>query len=158
MRHRSAAILVALSALLLLAAPTAAPAKTRAKPPTITRVSPMRVSLGAVLTIRGRGFNARRSRNTVIFRASNGRSAFVKPRRASSRKLVVPVSAAVGRLLTVKSGNQKPTRLRLRVLSRKRFSKWTRRRLSPVVVGKRGSGGGRAPAPVGGIPGGGSPG
>ena len=75
-------------------APAAAPAKSRgakAKRPSITRVTPMRVSVGAMLTIRGRNFSRRRTRNTVIFRAPNGRSVFVKPTRASTRKLVVRV-------------------------------------------------------------------
>lgn len=129
--------LLALSAVALLAtAPVASAAKRSTKGPTpqITRVTPMRVSVGNLLTIRGRNFKAKRTANTVIFRAGNGRTAFAKPRRASRTKLVVRVPAAVARLLTVRSGRQRPTRLRLRVLAG-RFSKLTSRRLSPVVTG-----------------------
>ena len=94
----------------------------------------MRVSVGGSLTISGRNFKAKRSKNTVIFRSTSGRTAFAKLRRASRRKLVVVVPAAVSRLLTVDGGRQKPTRPRLRVLAGK-FSKYTTRRLSPVVTG-----------------------
>lgn len=141
--------------LLALAAPAAlvgAPgawAKKSASSPAITKVSPMRVSVGGTLTIQGRHFRAKARRNTVIFRASNGRSAFVKPRRASRAKLVVKVPASVARLLTVRNGAQRPTRLKLRVLAGK-FSKFTSRRLSPVVLGTSaggdGGGGGGVPA------------
>ena len=36
-------------------------------------------SVGEKLTIRGNGFKAEARKNTVIFRAPNGRSAFAKP-------------------------------------------------------------------------------
>jgi hypothetical protein len=94
----------------------------------------MRVTVGGTLTIKGRHFKSKARQNTVIFRASNGRSAFVKPRRASRSKLVITVGERVARLLTVKSSAQKPTRLKLRVLAGK-FSSFTSKRLSPVVVG-----------------------
>ena len=51
----------------------------------------MRISVGNLLTIRGKHFRARAKSNTVIFRAANGRTAFAKPRRASSTKLVVRI-------------------------------------------------------------------
>lgn len=123
--------LLALSAL-LAAVPAVASAAT--PEPSITRVTPMRVSVGNLLTIRGTNFKAKRSRNTVIFRGAEGRTAFAKPRSATRRKLVVRVPAAVSRLLRVVDSRQRPTRLRLRVLSG-RFSKYTPRRLSPVVTG-----------------------
>ena len=104
----------------------------------------MRISVGNLLTIRGHGFSSKAKRNTVIFRAGNGRTAFAKPSRASSTKLVVRVPAAVARLLTVKNSKQRPTRLKLRVLAGK-FSAYTNRRLSPVVTGAGdGDGGGNA--------------
>jgi hypothetical protein len=118
------------------AALAAAPAASfaAAPEPSITRVTPMRVSVGNLLTIRGRNFKAARNRNTLIFRGAEGRTAFAKPRRATRTKLVVRVPAAVARLLRVVNSRQRPTRLRLRVLAGK-FSKYTPRRLSPVVTG-----------------------
>jgi hypothetical protein len=117
----------------LVAVPTALAASGPA--PSITRVTPMRVSVGNLLTIRGSHFKAQRLRNTVIFRGPDGRTAFAKPRRATTSKLVVRVPAAVSRLLRVSASRQRPTRLKLRVLSARKFSKFTSRRLSPVVTG-----------------------
>jgi hypothetical protein len=142
--------LVAAALLVLPAAATAAPAK-KGPAPEITRVKPMRISVGGTLTITGRRFKAQRAKNTVIFRASDGRTAFVKPLRATSRKLVLRVPASVARLLKVSNSRQQPTRLKLRVLAGK-FSKFTPRRLSPVVTG---AGSGDGPGGGGGDGGGG---
>ncbi len=132
--------LLALSAALVaVPAASAAPAPD----PSITRVTPMRVSVGNLLTVRGRHFKAQRLRNTLIFRGPDGRTAFAKPRRATTTKLVVRIPAAVSRLLRVSGSRQRPTRLKLRVLSARKFSKFTTRRLSPVVTGAGdGDGGG----------------
>jgi len=124
--------LVAAALLVLPAVASAAPKKKKAGPQ-ITRVQPMRISVGGTLTIKGRRFKPARRKNTIIFRSADGRTAFAKPRRASGRKLVLTVPASVGRLLRVKNSRQAPTRLKLRVLAGK-FSKFTPRRLSPVVT------------------------
>jgi hypothetical protein len=123
------------------AAAKAKGARAKGPKPKILRVTPMRVQVGEVLVIRGRNFKGKRRRNTVVFTARGGRTAFVKPRRATRRKLVVKVPAKVARLLTLRDGAQRPTRLRLRVLAG-RFSSFTPRRLSPVVLGLGGSSGG----------------
>jgi IPT/TIG domain len=147
MRRLVTVCLLALSAAALVAAAPAAAKKraARASTPSITRVTPMRISVGNPLTIKGHNFKPQRSRNTIIFRGPNGRTAFAKPRRASRTKLVLVVPAAAGRLLTVGAGGQRPTRLSMRVLAGK-FSKFTSRRLSPVVTalgaGDGGPGGG----------------
>jgi hypothetical protein len=137
MRRLITICLLALSATaLLVTAPAASGAKKKAaKKPQITRVMPMRISVGKTLTIRGKNFSPKRRRNTVVFRGPSGRSAFVKPRRASRTKLVVVVPHAVGRLLRGDSADPRPTRLKLRVLTGRVFSKFTTRRLSPVVTG-----------------------
>jgi hypothetical protein len=133
------------AALLVVPATAGAQKRSKAPSPQITRVQPMRVAVGGTLTISGRNFKAQRGKNTLIFRSSNGRTAFAKPARASRSKLVVRVPAAVARLLKVANSSQKPTRLQLRVLAGK-FSKFTPRRLSPVVTGVGdGSGGGDGP-------------
>ena len=128
-------VLASAAVLLIPAAASAAPAKKGAKAsaPTITRVTPMRLRVGAALTIRGRNFKPARAKNTVIFRSPDGRSAFAKPRRATRTRLVVLVPAAVARLVTRSAGAPRPTRFKLRVLAGT-FSKFTPRRLSPVVV------------------------
>jgi hypothetical protein len=140
MRRLLTIALLALTAATLVASPAgAAPA---GDDPTITRVTPMRVSVGNRLVIFGKHFKARRKANTVIFRAPDNRTAFVKPRRASRSKLVLRVPESVARLLNVANSRQRPTRLKLRVVSARKMSKYTPRRLSPVVTGVGGSDGG----------------
>ena len=141
MTRRLIALTLALSSLGLLALAPAASAAKKRKAPTVTKVAPMRVAVGAKLTIKGRRFSSRRKRNTVIFRAPGGRTAFAKPRRASRRKLVLRVPVAAARLLRRKNGKMLPTRFKLRVLTR-RFGRYTRKRLSPVVVPAKGGGSG----------------
>jgi hypothetical protein len=153
MRRLFIICLLALTAVAMVVSVPAAPAaKKKVAKPSITRVVPMRISVGARLTIYGKNFKAERKANTVIFRAPDGRSAFAKPRRASRKKLVVVVPGAVSRLLRGSLSSPKPTRLKLRVLAGK-FSAFTTRRLSPVVTAL-GSGDG----PGGGRPGGGGSG
>ena len=145
--------LLALAAVTLV--PAASPAdagaaRSTAAKPKIMRVTPMRINVGETLVIRGSGFKSRPRANTVIFQGAEGRTAFAKPRRASRRKLIVKIPANVSRLLVVKDSRQAPTRLKLRVLAG-RFSAFTPRRLSPVVLalgaGRDGLG---APGGVGG--------
>ncbi|HEX2161713.1 MAG TPA: hypothetical protein VHF88_07820 [Thermoleophilaceae bacterium] len=157
MRFSKAALLAAIAAAVALApaTPSTADAKpskrSKAAKPKITRVTPMRIEVGETLVIRGTRFKAKKRRNTIIFRGADGRTAFAKPRRASRRRLVVKVPGSVARLLAVHDGLQRPTRLKLRVLAG-RFSAFTPRRLSPVVLGvgsgpggEGGSGGRGAP-------------
>jgi IPT/TIG domain len=136
MRRLITTCTLALSAVALLGlAPGVAAAK--APVPQITKVSPMRVSVGKTITIRGKHFRSKRARNTVIFRNSAGRTVFATPRRASTTKLVVVVPAGVTKLIARASGQFQPTRMKLRVLAGK-FSKWTARRFSPVIVAPKG--------------------
>ena len=136
---------LAAAALLTVPSVAGAEAAEAATTPTITRVTPMRISVGGLLTVRGRNFKPVRGKNTIIFRSASGRTAFAKPRRASRTKLVVRIPGSVSRLLAVGArGGQRPTRLKLRVLAGK-FSKFTPRRLSPVVTGLGGDGGGGGP-------------
>jgi hypothetical protein len=110
-----------------------------AKKPKVTKVSPMRVKVGQTLTIRGGVFKSRARSNTVIFRVG-ARSIFVKPRRASRRKLVIKLPKSLDRLMRRNSaGRQTPTRFTLQVAAG-RFSKRTSRRLSPVIVPSTGTG------------------
>jgi hypothetical protein len=148
----------ALAMLPMVAGSASGQTQGKASTPTITRVTPMRLGIGSLVTIRGRHFKPVRAANTVIFRAPDGRSAFAKPHRASSGRLVVAVPAAAARLVARASSGPKATRFKLRVLSG-RFSKFTPRRLSPVIVsaggGTRSPGG--APGSGGGSTGGGAP-
>ncbi len=136
MPRRLFTIVLAFATIGALFAPSASLAakKKKVKVPEISRVTPMRIVVGAKLTIRGKNFKTKKSQNTVVFRSSNGRSAFAKPMKASKKKLVVRVPAAVAKIL-----GQKTMRFKLRVLAGK-FSKFTPKRLSPVVVGGKKAG------------------
>ena len=102
--------------------------------PKITGVAAMRSRVGGTLTISGRNFENKRLDNTVMFRAPDGRSTLVKPRRASRTRLVVTVPAVVGRLLSGDDGTPEATRFKMRVLTG-RLGRYTPRRLSPVITG-----------------------
>ncbi len=128
---RILALLGALAACSLLAVPGAEAKKAKGPAPVVKRVTPMRVTVGKSITIRGLHFSSRK-RTTVVFRAPSKRVAFAKPRRASGKKLVVKVPASIERLL-LKSGKRPPTRFKLRIVT-KRYGKLTSKRLSPVIV------------------------
>ena len=87
MRRRAFHICLALFSLAALVLPAAASAKKKSKHPVITRVSPMRLHVGQRVTLRGRNFSSRRKRNTVIFRESDGRTAFAPPGGHHVRRL-----------------------------------------------------------------------
>jgi IPT/TIG domain len=131
------ALLVIVAAASVAVIPTSAEAAPRAHAaatkPTITRVSPMRVKVGRTITVRGKHFSRRRTRDKVLFRAKNGRSAIASVKRASGSKLVLKVPAAAEQILTKKSSKGVPTRIYLRVVTN-RYGKLSSLRHSPVVV------------------------
>jgi hypothetical protein len=135
MRRLLTICLLALSAsAMIVGMPAASSAgANEASKPSITRVLPMRVSVGGTITITGRNFESSRLANTVIFRAPDGRWAFARPHRVGRGQLRVVVPDAVSRLLGGTLSKPKPTRLKLRVLAGE-FSSFTPRRLSPVVT------------------------
>ncbi|MFN2617395.1 MAG: hypothetical protein ABR581_09760 [Thermoleophilaceae bacterium] len=155
MTRRSALIASAIAACLTMV--PAMPAAARSRKPAISYVAPMRVKVGGKLIVRGRGFSARRARNTIMLGGPGRRVLFLKPRRASRRRLVVIVPRTAQRLLRTSGGSRRATRLRLRAVVRKRFGRWTRTRTSPVIVPLPGlpetggdvvTGGGGSVAPV----------
>jgi hypothetical protein len=149
MTRRPIALLLALIAALCVA-PGVAEAKAKKAGPTITSVSPMAPKVGDTLTIRGRGFSKKASKNTVIFRSASGKSSFVKPLRASRTKIVLKLPTALERAMsTDRSGKAVATRFKIRVLAG-RFGKFTSRARSPLIgpaptptsPPKKGTGGG----------------
>ena len=105
--------------------------------------SPTKPELGGKLTLLGKGFAKKRSRNTVVLRAPNGGSTFLKPSSATKKKLVVRLRSSIERLMAEKSGVTAATRFRVRVLAGKKFGPWTKKKRSPVIQPSgSGSGGG----------------
>lgn len=134
MRRLTLVIALLAAACTVLVVPAGAAAKkNKAKNPTVTSVSPMRVKPRKSLTIRGRNFSSSRRRNTVIF-AVGRRSIFVKPSRASSRRLVVKLPVSLERLMPRRDGALTPTRFSIKVVAGRKFSRKTSRRLSPVIL------------------------
>lgn len=134
-----AAALLPVCALAGICAEQAASAQAAAaatSKPAITLVSPMRVTVGKTLTIRGKNFSARRTGNTVLFIAPNKQTAFAKPQRAGANKLVLRVPGSVERLLNNPDGVGvgDPTRLGIRVVVKRKYGVRSIRRNSPVVV------------------------
>ncbi len=140
MRRLLLAVSVLGAALAVVPLPLAE-AKAKAKKlPTVKLVSPMRVTVGRTLTMRGKHFSPRRRRNTVIFKSPSGRTAFAKPRRASRKRLVLKVPGSVERLLSRRGTKAVPTRFRLRVVVGRTYGEVTPRRRSPVIVSAAGTG------------------
>ena len=132
MTRRSALLALALAACVALV--SAMPAAASPRKPKISRVTPMRVVVGAKLVVRGRRFSPRRRRNTLIFRGPNGRVVFVKPKRATRRRLVVVLPSSIRWLLRVSNGQRRATRIKIRATVGRRFGRWTTGLTSPVVV------------------------
>ena len=107
--------LLAAAIVALPAATQAKATKAKVKRPTVTLVSPMRLVVGQTLTIRGRNFNKKARRNTVAFKAPNGRTVFAKPIRGTRKRLVVKVPTGVRNLFSTRSGDLISTRFGLQV-------------------------------------------
>jgi hypothetical protein len=137
--RRMARRLMLVAALAALAAPLVpvATADAASRAPRVTKVSPLIVSIGRNIYVRGRHFTRGNRRNTVIFQRSDGRAVFARAGRASRTKLVVRVPSRLRRLMDKdEAGVEQPTRFRLRVVSRgsRRAGRPTSTRLSPRVV------------------------
>jgi hypothetical protein len=126
---RRLSIAAAAVAVLLLGAPAA-----HAAPPKILSVSPLKVKVGQVLTLRGTGFIPGKLKNTVVFQRDRARAVFVKADSASSTRIRVRIPAKLAAFLTNKGGVLSATRFRLRVLARSFGLAYTARRLSPLVA------------------------
>jgi hypothetical protein len=131
---RRAGLSAAVIALVPAAAGTATAQAAKKKPtPVITSVSPLNVSIGETLTIRGRHFVRGRSKNTVVFRRSGGRAVFVKAGIGTSRLLKVTLSDKLVPALVTSNGAVVPTRMSIRVLSHRLGKRFTRKSISPIV-------------------------
>jgi hypothetical protein len=101
--------------------------------PKITRVSPLKLGVGDVLTIRGSNFVPGRNRNYVIFQRPRARAVFVKADTATKTKITLVIPAKLVPFLSRKGGASIFTRFNLRVLGRRLSPIYTRRSLSPLI-------------------------
>jgi hypothetical protein len=124
-------------ALLLLAALVlgVSVADARTPRPYVKSVSPLRASVGELMTIEGYYFRKGYAENTVVFVASDGRVSYVKSEHSKRKKLTVIVPKKVERLLdTDANGTRVPTKFRIKVIAR-RMSRLAKRPLAQPTIG-----------------------
>jgi hypothetical protein len=110
--------------------------------PTVRSIAPLPLGIGDTLTIRGRNFLAGKKRNSVAFKRDGSPAVTVKAGLATRTRMKVVVPATLAQYLTVTAGVPRPTRFRVRVLSR-RFSKgYTALKSSPIIRPANGAPGG----------------
>src|SRR5512142_2171493 len=103
--------------------------------PSIKRVTPLRVTIGRTLRIVGRNFVPGRGRDTVVFFRAGAPAIFLRASSATSTKLHVKLTSKLAQYLLVRNdGRKAPTRVRLRVLTRRFGASFTPTRLSPIVL------------------------
>ena len=137
---RRAATMAALVAVAAAATAVAAPtahAKKKVKAPVVKKVSPLDVAVGETLTIRGKNFIKGRKRNTVVFKRKGARAVFAKADIGTKRMLAIKVPDSLQEFFATSAGVPKPTRFRIRVLSKRFAKKFTKNKWSPVISGPR---------------------
>lgn len=121
------------AALALPATPALAARGKTARFPTITGISPAKLAIGEVLTIRGSGFTLGQKRNTVVFKRDGKRAIFAKADEATATQIKVTVSTKLLPFLDQKDGAPVATRFRVRVLAKRFGRSFTTLRLSPMI-------------------------
>ena len=126
--------LLLLACALLALLPAGASAASKASPyPVVTKVSPMKLGIGDVMTVTGKNFRKGKNKNTVVFKRDGGRAVFVKAPDATTTKIGVTVPAKLLPFLLKQKGKRVATLFRVRVLS-KRFAKaFTTKSKSPKI-------------------------
>lgn len=121
--------------LLVPASPAAAGASPHAPLPTIKRVRPLKLAIGAKLTIVGRNFVPGKRRDTVVFLRAGAPAIFLRADTATKTRLTLRLTSKLGKYLVVLNTGQKgPTQFRLRILAKRFGASFTPRRLSPTVL------------------------
>jgi hypothetical protein len=128
---------VAVSAAAVLALPAGpAVAKKKKKAPTypvITKVTPMNVGVGDLLTIKGKGYRPGKNKNTVVFKRSGQRAVFVKAESATSTILTLHVPLKLQAYMKLTNNQPVPSVFKIRVISRRFGLRFTSTKLSPTV-------------------------
>jgi hypothetical protein len=131
---------LALASAAVLALPAgSAVAKKAPTFPVIKKVTPMRVGVGDLLTIKGSGFRSGKNKNTVVFKRYGQRAIFVKAEAATTTAITLHVPLKLQAYMTLKDNQPVPSRFLLRVIAKRFGQKFTSKKLSPLV-GPAGSG------------------
>ncbi|HET8536847.1 MAG TPA: hypothetical protein VFL73_06670 [Solirubrobacteraceae bacterium] len=132
-------VAVSAAAVLALPAGTAAAKKKAPKYPVISKVTPMQVGVGDLLTIKGKGFRSGKNKNTVVFKRAGQRAVFVKAETATSTILTLHVPLKLQAYMKVVNDAPTPSVFKIRIISRRFGLRFTSTKLSPTV-GPAGSG------------------
>jgi hypothetical protein len=130
---------VSATAVLALPAGTAVAKKRAVKYPVITRVTPMKVGVGDLLTIKGKGFRSGKNKNTVVFKRFGQRAIFVKAEAATRTKITLHVPLKLQAYMQLQNAQPVPSVFAVRIIAKRFGKKFTSRKLSPTV-GPAGSG------------------
>jgi hypothetical protein len=126
------------------AAATAKPAPL----PTIKRVQPLKLAIGAKLTITGRNFIPGKRRDTVVFLRDGAPAIFLRADTATKTRLTLQLTSKLGKFLVgLNNGQKGPTRFRLRILAKRFGASFTPRKLSPTILPKKPKGDGNQTGP-----------
>jgi hypothetical protein len=126
---------IALSAAAVLAIPagTAVAKKKAPKYPVVTKVTPMKVGVGDLMTIAGKGFRAGKNKNTVVFKRFGQRAVFVKAEAATTTKLTLHVPLKLQAYMPLVNNQPAPGVFAIRVISKRFGQRFTGKKLSPTV-------------------------
>jgi hypothetical protein len=125
------------SALLVPAASASAAHHKKAAPstaPVVTSISPMALSVGQTLTVKGTNFIPGKGKTRVLFVRPGGGAAFSRAESATKTKFVVILPPQLDKVLAGKSA-----RIQIRVLGKK-FGKLSAANKSPLVSPSTGTG------------------
>jgi hypothetical protein len=124
---------VAVSAAAVLAVPAGTAAAKAPKYPVITKVTPMKVGVGDLLTIKGKGFRAGKNKNTVVFKRFGQRAIFVKAEAATTTAITLHVPLKLQAYMKLENNQPVPSVFAIRIIARRFGQKFTSRKLSPTV-------------------------
>jgi IPT/TIG domain len=105
--------------------------------PVITKVTPKRLGIGDILTIRGHNFVPGLNTNTVVFQRAGARPVFIRADRADRAMIQIRISCKLRPVLLQTNGRPQATQFRLRVLGGKLSAFTTPKTLSPTIGPKR---------------------
>jgi hypothetical protein len=123
----------ALSAAAVLALPAGTAVAKTAKYPVVTKVTPMKVGVGDLITISGRGFRSGKNKNTVVFKRSGQRAVFVKAESATATKLTLHVPLKLQAYMLLQNNQPAPSVFSIRVIAKRFGQKFTGKSLSPTI-------------------------
>jgi hypothetical protein len=126
-------VAVSAAAVLALPAGTAAAKKKATKYPVISKVTPMQVGVGDLLTIKGKGFRSGKNKNTVVFKRAGQRAVFVKAETATSTILTLHVPLKLQAYMKLVNSQPTPSVFKIRIIAKRFGLRFTSTKLSPTV-------------------------